>query len=166
VLRPWTLEDTDTFARLSDDPEIAANTGTFLHPQPPGWARSRLERYLSSSAEGIGYAFAVCLRDSLEIVGECGIYTEPRHGRGELGYWCAAAHRGRGYTTEAARAVMDFGFQQLGLHRVQASHFPRNTASGRILERIGMRREGLLRGYYRKGDVFEDVIYYATLASD
>jgi RimJ/RimL family protein N-acetyltransferase len=165
-LRPWTLEDAPTFARLSDDPEIAANTGTFVHPQPEGWANARITRYLESTRNGVGYTFAVCLRGSLEVVGECGVFLEPRHRRGELGYWCAAAHRGHGYTTEAARAVMQFGFEPLNLQRVQATHFPRNPASGRILERIGMQREGVLRAYYLKGEVFENVVMYAALRTD
>jgi [ribosomal protein S5]-alanine N-acetyltransferase len=165
-LRLWTLEDAPTFARLSNDPEIARNTGTFVFPQPEGWATARLTRLIASADQGTGYGFAVCLRDSLEVIGDCGIHLEPRHQRGELGYWCAAAFRGNGYMTEAARAVMRFGFETLKLHRVQASHFPRNPASGRILERIGMRREGLLRGYYIKDDVPEDLIYFAALHHD
>ena len=165
-LRPWTLSDALSFARLSDDPEIADHTGTFLHPQPDGWAHKRIARYLESSRVSAGYSFAVCLRDSLEVIGECGITTEARHGRGELGYWCGAAHRGNGYITEAARAVMAFGFETLGLHRIQASYFPRNPASGRILEKLGMKPEGLLRGYYVKNGVPEDVTYYAALSVD
>ena len=165
-LRPWTLEDAPTFARLSNDTEIARNTGTFVFPQPEGWAEERLRRYADATVQGMGYSFAVCLRDSLEVIGDCGIHLEPRHRRGELGYWCAAAFRGNGYMIEAARAVMEFGFETLGLHRVQASHFPRNPASGRILERIGMKREGLMRGYYIKNGVPEDLIYFAALHSD
>ena len=166
LLRPWAMGDAPTFARLSDDPAIAANTGTFLHPQPDGWAHKRIARYLESSRVSTGYSFAVCLRDSLEVIGECGITTEARHRRGELGYWCGAAHRGNGYITEAARAVMSFGFETLGLNRIQASYFPRNPASGRILEKLGMKPEGLLRGYYVKNGVPEDVFYYAALIAD
>ena len=165
-LRPWTLGDSHTFARLSNDPEIADHTGTFLHPQPDGWAHQRITRYLESSRNGTGYNFAVCLRDSLEVIGECGISVEARQRRGTLGYWCAAAHRGNGYITEAARAVMTFGFETLGLQRIQASHFPRNPASGRILEKLGMKPEGLLRGYYVKNGVPENVMYYAALSVD
>ena len=165
-LRPWTLSDAPTFARLSDDPEIAANTGTFLHPQPDGWAHQRIARYLESNRAATGYSFAVCLRDSLEVIGECSITIEARHQRAELGYWCGVAHRGHGYITEAARAVMSLGFETLGLQRIQASHFPRNPASGRILEKIGMKPEGLLRGYYLKNGLPEDVFYWAALRTD
>jgi [ribosomal protein S5]-alanine N-acetyltransferase len=165
-LRLWTLEDESIYVRLSDEAEIARLTGTFLHPQPEGWAAQRLTRYVSALEAGAGYNFAVCLRDSLEVIGDCGLFLEPRHRRAELGYWCGAAYRGHGYTTEAARAVMRFGFDRLALHRIQAGHFPRNPASGRLLEKIGMQREGLLRGYVVKDGVPEDVIYYAALASD
>ncbi|NJK43297.1 MAG: GNAT family N-acetyltransferase [Pleurocapsa sp. SU_196_0] len=166
ILRLWALEDEAVYARLSDDAEIARLTGTFLYPQPDGWSAQRLTRYVSALEAGTGYNFAVCLRDSLEVIGDCGLFLEPRHRRAELGYWCATAFRGNGYITEAARAVMRFGFDRLGLHRVQAGYFPRNPASRRILEKIGMRREGLMRGYFVKDDVPEDVMYFAVLKSD
>jgi ribosomal-protein-alanine N-acetyltransferase len=59
--------------------------------------------------------------------------------------------------------VVDFAFGVLALNRVQASYLPRNPASGRVLEKLGMRREGLHRERYRKGDRFEDVIEFAIL---
>ncbi len=166
ILRSWQLEDVEVFAALSNDPEIADHTLSFVHPQPTGWASARLERSIDAFQSAKHYSFAVCLRDSQEVIGDCGITPDERHKRGEMGYWCGAPHRGQGFMTEAARAVLIFGFEQLGVHRVQASYFPRDPASARILEKIGMQREGLIRGYVRKNDRPEDVIYYAALASD
>lgn len=68
--------------------------------------------------------------------------------------------------TEAVTAVLAFAFDTLALHRIQASHLPRNPASGRVMQKVGMQREGLHRGRYRKGAVFEDVEEYAVLRSD
>ena len=73
---------------------------------------------------------------------------------------------GQGYATEAARAVLRYGFEELKLNRIYAHHMTKNPASGRVLAKIGMRREGLHRQAMRKWDVFEDVVVYAMLQQD
>src|SRR5208283_1719344 len=73
---------------------------------------------------------------------------------------------GKGYSTEAARRVVRYAFEDLNLNRVYAHHMVRNPASGRVLEKIGMKREGLLRQRVRKWGVFEDVVWLAILQDD
>ena len=68
--------------------------------------------------------------------------------------------------TEAVREVVRYGFEELSLYRLEANHFPRNPASGRVLEKAGFIREGLLRGAVWKGEKPEDVIQYAILSTD
>jgi ribosomal-protein-alanine N-acetyltransferase len=75
-------------------------------------------------------------------------------------------HWNAGYATEAARAVVAFGFAQLGLNRVQAYHYSRNPASGRVLVKIGMSHEGHLRRHILKWGVFEDIDLYGILAEE
>ncbi len=75
-------------------------------------------------------------------------------------YW------GQGFATEASRAVVRFGLETLGLNRLYAHHMARNPASGRVLERIGMQREGVLRRRVRKWGRFEDVVIYALLREE
>jgi ribosomal-protein-alanine N-acetyltransferase len=80
------------------------------------------------------------------LIGNCGI----RLGKsgapfGDLGYEISPAYWYRGYATEAARAMLDFGFEELGLHRVWAQCVPENVASRRVMEKLGMRGEGRLR---------------------
>ena len=117
-------------------------------------------------AAGVGATFAVVERASGALVGACGIRITPRFAHAEMGYWIAEHAWGRGYATEAARVVLGYAFGPLGLHRVFAHHLARNPSSGRVLQKVGMRREGLLRGHVRKGDAFEDVEIYGVLAED
>ncbi len=91
---------------------------------------------------------------------------ESRHKRGSLGYWLGVEFWGKGYATQAAIAVLNYGFGTLELHRIEAGHYPRNPASGRVLEKIGMQREGLMRGDVLKGHQFEDTVLYARLSTD
>ena len=83
-----------------------------------------------------------------------------------MGYWVGAPYWGRGYCTEAARAILRYGFEELGLHRIHAQHFARNPASGRVMQKIGMVYEGRQHEHVRKWDRFEDSDLYGILASD
>ena len=83
-----------------------------------------------------------------------------------LGYWIGAPFRGRGYATEAARAMLAVGFDMLDLQRIDAHYLAGNDASGRVMENIGMKREGVLRQHIVKWDVPHDVILYGILASE
>ena len=84
----------------------------------------------------------------------------------ELGYWPARSSWGRGLCTEALGAVIQFRFDELGLSRVHSHFMTRNPASGRVMEKNGMRHEGCLRCHVRKWGVFEDIEVYGLLWSD
>jgi RimJ/RimL family protein N-acetyltransferase len=75
----------------------------------------------------------------------------------------AKEHWNRGYCTDAARTLMNYGFSALGLNRIQAMHFPRNPASGRVMQKLRMTREGLLHQYVCSRGTFEDLVLYSIL---
>ncbi len=88
------------------------------------------------------------------------------HLQGELSLWIGVTQQGRGYAGEALGALVGYGFDQLGLWRLYAYHMVRNPASGRVLERLGMRREGLMRDRVCKWGQFEDVVLCSILRSE
>ena len=98
-----------------------------------------------------------------QVIGCVSLRIKREDQRAELGYWLGRPYWGQGYCTEAVRAVLDFGFGQLGLNRIFACHFARNPASGRVMQKAGMSREGCLRRHAKKWDAFEDVEIYAVL---
>src|SRR5262249_53345409 len=91
---------------------------------------------------------------------------DTEHCQAEMGFWVGVEFWGKAYATEASAATLRFGFEQLNLNRIHAHHMVRNPASGRVLEKIGMKREGLLRQRVRKWGVFEDVVSLAILQED
>lgn len=120
------------------------------------------------------YRFAVTLKAGGALIGLCGIgRTTPsgptpadaRH-EAALGYEYAPAQWGKGYATEAARAVLAFGFATLGAHRTEAHCVPENTGSARVLEKLGLRLEGRLRDKECFKDRWWDRLVYAALAAD
>jgi RimJ/RimL family protein N-acetyltransferase len=91
---------------------------------------------------------------------------DAEHSQAEMGFWIGVQSWGKGYATEAARRVVRYAFEELKLNRVYAHHMVRNPASGRVLEKVGLKREGLLRQRVRKWGVFEDVVLLAILHDD
>jgi RimJ/RimL family protein N-acetyltransferase len=112
------------------------------------------------------YDFAVTLKDSGQLVGGCGLYLNDEQRQGYIGYVLHRRFWGQGYATELAGALVDFGFRILGLHRITAFCDPANAASARVIEKTGMRREGLMRqDAWVKGE-WRDTLYFAILGEE
>jgi RimJ/RimL family protein N-acetyltransferase len=113
------------------------------------------------------YHLAIALRTDDRAVGTCRIeIRDAVRQTGDLGYVLDRAHWGRGYATEASRALLAFGFERLGLHRIWATCDVRNAASSRVLEKLGMGREGRLRHDVQRKGAWHDSYLYAILEQD
>lgn len=113
------------------------------------------------------FELAVILKESDRLVGACGLHvSEPEHRQGWIGYCLHPDVWSRGYATEAARALVTIGFRELRLHRVFATCDPRNVASARVLEKIGMRREAHLREHKWMKNRWRDSLVYAALENE
>lgn len=167
ILRPFTEADAADVERLAGAWEVADTTLNIPHPYPEGAAVVWMGTHDAAWTAGTGLTLAIALRATPDrIIGGISLSVLPEHSRGELGYWIATDHWGSGYATEAARAMMAFGFADLRLHRIQARHFTRNPASGRVIQKLGMRFEGVNRGAYFRWGRFEDAAVYAILAEE
>lgn len=166
LLRPFVPEDAQVVELLAGAREIADTTIDIPHPYPPGAAQQWIDDNAAGWQKRTLAVFAITERATGRVVGAIGLKLHLPHGAAELGYWVGVPSWGRGYTTEAARAVVAFGFDTLGLHRIHAHCFARNASSERVLLKLGMTREGLLRDAVRKWGEFENVALYALLAPD
>jgi len=165
TLRPMTLADAAELHRLVGDVEIARNTMTIPHPYLEGMAEEWIGTHQSKFDKGEEIVFGIERREDGAFVGVIGVIPEP-HDMAEFGYWIGQEYWNRGYATEAAAAVIDFTFRVLDVNRIEALHFIRNPASGRVMEKCGMKHEGTLRQARKKGDEYLDVKVYAILRSD
>lgn len=144
VLRPFARSDAAALHRQVSDREVAASTASIPHPYPDGAALSWIEKQAQEAARGESLVFAITLAPH-GVVGAVGLRIEAAHAKAELGYWIGKPHWRQGYATEAAQAVVRFGFEQLHLERLHARFMAHNRASGRVLEKLGFTREGILR---------------------
>lgn len=166
ILRPFTLDDSVAVQLLAGAHEVADTTLHIPHPYPDGAAEQWIATHATSWDDGMGVTYAVTEGATDTVVGAVALVIAALHARAELGYWVGVPFWNRGYCTEASRALLELGFETLGLHRTQARHLTRNPASGRVMQKLGMRLEGVHRQSLRKNGRFEDLAVYAILADE
>lgn len=166
ILRPFTVADAPDVQRLAGEYEIAAMTLLIPHPYEDGMAQEWIQTHAKEFEEGTAVNFALARRDSGELCGAIGLGIDKVNHNAELGYWIGKPYWGQGYCTEAAKAVLQYGFEVMGLHRIHSLHFSHNPASGRVMQKIGMSYEGFRPQHTRKWGKFMDVVMYGILKSD
>jgi RimJ/RimL family protein N-acetyltransferase len=165
VLRPYALTDAAVVQRLAGVPEVALTTKSIPHPYEDGMAEEWISTHQSSWEKRESLTLAIT-HEPDGVVGTVSLHLNFVHQRGELGYWVGFPHWSRGYATEASAALLDYGFVELGLHRIQARHMTRNRASGRVMQKLGMTFEGVHRHHMFVRGQHEDIAMYAMLRSD
>lgn len=131
--------------------------------------RAFVQRFVDQQHERprLRYAFAVTLRPDGRLIGNCNIRVDAVDAcAGEIGYEFASEVWGQGYATEAARAVVAFGFDTLKLHRVSAHCVADNAGSARVMEKLGMQFEGRLRENEWYKDRYWDTLLYGILENE
>ena len=164
LLRPFELTDLAGLHDISSRPDVTRFVP--WEPRDEQTVREVLERRLDGSQEGL--SIAVVLRDeTATLVGDISVFSYvPEHGTVEFGFIFHPDHHGKGLATEACAAVLAVIFEQLQLHRVFARCDLRNTASARLMERLGMRCEAhLVENEFLKGE-WTDELNYAILARE
>ncbi|MFC7794875.1 GNAT family N-acetyltransferase [Streptomyces cinereoruber] len=157
TLRPWRMSDLDLVREASEDPYIPLVT-TVPSPYFEAEGRAFVERQWGRATTGAGYPFVLVDADG-RPVGTVGLW--PGAEEVALGYWVVASARGRGAAATGLAAVADWALRELGLPRLVLHIEPWNTASVRVAERVGFRREGTREGWLRIGDERWDVLVFA-----
>jgi RimJ/RimL family protein N-acetyltransferase len=166
ILRPFELSDAKAVQRLAGDRAIADTTLNIPHPYDDGAAEEWISTHKPKFASHELANFAITRRTNGELLGAVGLAMVPQFQRAELGYWMGKQYWNRGYCTEASMAVVEYAFTRLGVNRVYAVHFKRNPASGQVMKKLGMKREGVLRQHAKKWDSYEDMVFYGLLRKD
>jgi ribosomal-protein-alanine N-acetyltransferase len=166
MLRPFCEADARAVQRLAGEREVASTTLNIPHPYEDGVAAQWIGTHREQFERGESVVFAVVRRTDDDLVGAIELSISPRDSRAELGYWIGKPFWNNGYCTEAARAIVRFAFEELGMARVTANHVGRNPASGRVMQKAGMMHEGRLRRHVRRWGQFEDLELYGILKEE
>ncbi len=129
-------------------------------------ARNSVRMFIAWQAEQprTKFQFAIILKEQARLIGNCGIRMRGLDAHeADIGYELDSRYWGQGYATEAARALLAFGFGELRLHRIWAYCIAENVASARVLQKIGMQREGRLREKEWMKSRWWDTLVYAIL---
>lgn len=161
LLRPWRQEDRTVLREGAEDPGITGITGVPApYTEPAG--RDFIAHQHLLAERGVGYSLAV--ESGGRAVGGAGLWRDTMDaGRAAVGYWVAPAGRGRGTASRALETLAAWGLGALGLARIEVHIEPWNTASLRVAEKAGFRREGLLRSYMEIGGRRRDLVVWSRI---
>ena len=157
--------------------ELRADSRAFLTPWEPTWPpddltrtafRRRIRRYQAEVRDDRAYPFFIFRQIDNALLGGITLSNVARGmtQTATLGYWMGERFANQGHMTRAVRAIAPFAFGGLNLHRIEAACLPHNTASIRLLERVGFQREGVARGLVCINGRWQDHVVYALLTDD
>jgi len=165
-LRPFDLSDAKEVQRQAGNLNVAKTTLNVPHPYEDGMAESWISTHRSTFEKRQTTILAVTLKESGQLIGCMSIDAIAGQKKAELGYWIGEEFWGKGYGTEAAREIVKYGFDVLKLNKIQARHSAENPASGKIMLKIGMEKEGFLKADMIRFDQVRDTVVYGLLNKD
>lgn len=165
ILRAFSLDDAKEVQKLAGERDIAATTSNLPHPYEDGMAEAWINTHPTRLEEGRGVVWAITRKgdDSYTdttLIGAIDINVDKLEKIGELGYWIGKPYWNYGYCSEAAKAVLNYGLHVLKLKSIHALYLAKNPASGRVMQKIGMKFEQRYPKAVEKWGVLEDIIKY------
>lgn len=166
LLRPFHIED----AKSAMDNWAGDEAVQGMYGEPAyrtvEEVKSLLQKYISEYVTGYTYRWAVIEMESGECIGQIAYFLVNQTGSwGEIEYAIGTAYQGKGYATEATKAVIDYGFKNIGFHKVQICVRPSNIKSKRVIEKCGFEYEGMLRDFFYIDGKYEGRMYYSLLVN-
>ncbi len=167
ILREFRYSDADSMMRnwVSDDKV------QWMYGEPSYKTKkeviSLLDEYVGKNQSGYYFRWAVIEKESEECIGQVAYFLVDSNNRfAEIEYCIGAAFQGKGYATEATRAVINYGFERIGLNKVQICVRPSNSASGKVIGKCGFKKDGNLRQYFFRDGAYEDRMYFSILREE
>lgn len=163
VLRKVTKDDADSLLTYLSDEEVTRHMGLapFVSAED---ALDEIGWYQSIFDNGTGMRWGITMEGQDRIIGSCGFLNRTqKHNRAEIGFELSREYWGKGIAAEALRAVIEYGFSELDLNRIEALIEPANSPSQKLVEKNGFVKEGLLREYEYTQGKYDDLYMYSLL---
>lgn len=166
VLRPFELSDSSGVQRLAGNIKVAETIQNVPHPYLDGMAESWIKMHSIGYEKLTLITYAITLKESDELIGAISLKINMTHKKAELAYWIGVPYWNNGYCTEASQILINFGFDQLDLNRIFALSLTYNTGSYKVMEKLGMKYEGIRRQDVFKDGVAKDLVSYSILKDE
>lgn len=162
-IRLFQESDAISVTKLCNNYNIYKHTLYLPYPYTLEDALSWISKHLDNYNADKIYEFAITDKETGELFGAIALSNNQQSNNGELAYWIGEQFWGNGYATEAAQAILQFAFEEKHFHKVFARYFILNQASGRVMQKIGMSKEGILVDHVRKENRYVDLVYYGMI---
>lgn len=162
IIREFKVEDAEAVHLYASNPVVAKYMiwGPNTEEETVEFIKRTIE--MQKQEPRYDYEFAVVLKGDGRLIGGCGIHvSEPL--QGEIGYCFNPLYWRQGYASEAAAAMLEFGFRKLGLYRIYATYRPENIGSANVMQKVGMKYEGHLRGHMKHKGEWHNSFQYSIL---
>ena len=167
MLRAFSFDDADSMMRnwAGDDQvqDMYGEPSYKTHEE----VRGLLEKYISSYEDGLHFRWGIFEKASDECIGQIAYFlVDQKNHFGEIEYCVGKAFQGRGYATEATKAVIRYGFEKINFNKVQICVRPSNLPSKKVIDKCGFTYEGTLREYFYRNGKYEDRMYHSILRKE
>lgn len=166
ILRKLLVSDIPSLIRNVNNPKISDQIINIPYPYLEEDAIFRLNFIYQAFKNKERYIFAINENNSSEVIGEIGIHLDKSNNKAEVGYWIAESHWNKGYASESLQLILKFGFEQLKLNKIIATHYLDNLSSEKVLIKNGMIKEGQLNEHYKINDKYLTVNQYRLTKSE
>lgn len=168
IIRPFIKTDAEKIYEACNDFEISKTTLGIPFPYTLEDSQNFIDYTNNAISSQKSYELAITLKENTnEVVGCISLMGIKRPAnKAELAYWVAKKYWNSGIATEAAKAIIEYGFNTLNLHSIFARFLDNNPASGKVMQKIGMKYVGRMREHEYKFGQYYDVFYYEILKSD
>lgn len=159
ILRPFQLSDANKVQQMAGEAQIANGTINIPHPYTDGMAGQWIGKVLADWQRGHSAIYAITLKSTYQLIGCVGLHNIA-DGKAQLGYWIGVPFWGKGYCTEAATRMTEYGFKRLQLDNIYGQHYSQETQPGKVMQKIGMRHVMTKNDAIRVDRVSVDLEYY------
>ncbi len=162
ILSSYTEDDKPRLVELLNDKRVTSTTSGIPSPYSMAdadWFYGKMEE---RGAEG-DVQLAIRLKQTGQLIGGIGLHASLAHKRAMAGYWLTPAHWGKGFMTEALVRMIEYGFKEMDLIRIEAHHMAQNSASGKVMVKAGMEKEGYFKSHIIKDGEILDSVHYAII---
>ncbi len=160
------MDDSPRVQELAGDWDVAKTTANIPHPYKDGMAEDWISSHKANFDNGSAFTYAIIRNKDDLLIGAIALHVTKKDNLGEIGYWIGKPYWNQGYCIDAAQVLVQYGFKDLELNRIQARFMASNVASRNVIKKLDMQEEGTHRQASFRHGTFHDIVMCAILQDE